>query len=109
MPGWLVANEGKLTVALDITVSDELLREGIARELVNRIQNIRKSNGYEIVDKIVVEIESRDEINEAVKEFSNYIASQTLADSVLLSSNLSNATELEFDEYTVKVTVKKVQ
>jgi isoleucyl-tRNA synthetase len=109
MPGWLVANEGKLTVALDITVSDELLREGIARELVNRIQNIRKSNGYEIVDKIVVEIESRDEINEAVKEFSNYIASQTLADSVLLSSNLSNATELEFDEYTVKVIVKKVQ
>ena len=109
MPGWLVANEGKLTVALDITVSDELLREGIARELVNRIQNIRKSNGYEIVDKIMVEIESRDEINEAVKEFSNYIASQTLADSVLLSSNLSNATELEFDEYTVKVTVKKVQ
>ena len=109
MPGWLVANEGNLTVALDITVSDELLREGIARELVNRIQNIRKSNGYEIVDKIVVEIESRDEINEAVKEFSNYIASQTLADSVLLSSNLSNATELEFDEYTVKVIVKKVQ
>ena len=109
MPGWLVANEGKLTVALDITVSDELLREGIARELVNRIQNIRKSNGYEIIDKIVVEIEMRDEINEAVKEFSNYIASQTLADSVLLSSNLSNATELEFDEYTVKVTVKKVQ
>ena len=109
MPGWLVANEGKLTVALDITVTDELLKEGIARELVNRIQNIRKSNGYEIIDKIVVEIEMRDEINDAVKEYSNYIASQTLADSVLLSSHLSNATELEFDEYTVKVTVKKVQ
>jgi len=108
MPGWLVANEGKLTVALDITVSDELLREGIARELVNRIQNIRKSNGYEIVDKITVEIESRDEINEAVKEYSNYIASQTLADSVLLSSHLSNATVLEFEDYSVKVSVKKV-
>ena len=62
MPGWLVANEGRLTVALDIMVSDELLREGIARELVNRIQNIRKSNGYEITDKIVVEIENRPEI-----------------------------------------------
>ena len=107
MPGWLVANEGKLTVALDITVTDDLLREGIARELVNRIQNIRKSNGYEIIDKIVVEIESRDEINEAVKEYTNYIASQTLANSVLLSSHLENATELEFDEYTVKVSVKK--
>ena len=108
MPGWLVANEGKLTVALDITLTDALLREGIARELVNRIQNIRKSNGYEIVDKIVVEIESRDEINEAVNEYAGYIASQTLANSVLLSSNISDATELEFDEYIVKVSVKKV-
>ncbi|MDD4967924.1 MAG: isoleucine--tRNA ligase [Paludibacter sp.] len=109
MPGWLVSNEGKLTVALDITVTDDLLREGIARELVNRIQNIRKSNGYEIVDKIVVEIESREEIVEAVKEYSNYIASQTLANSVLLLSDLPNATELEFDDYIVKVSVKKVQ
>ena len=109
MPGWLVANEGKLTVALDIIVTDDLLREGIARELVNRIQNIRKSNGYEIVDKITVEIENRVEIEEAVKEYSNYIASQTLAVSVLLSYDLTNATELEFDEYTVKVSVKKVQ
>jgi isoleucyl-tRNA synthetase len=107
MPGWLVANEGKLTVALDITVTDALLREGIARELVNRIQNIRKSNGYEIVDKILVEIESRDEINEAVKEYANYIASQTLANSVVLVAELEGATELEFDEYNVKVVVKK--
>lgn len=108
MPGWLVANEGKLTVALDITITDALLREGIARELVNRIQNIRKSNGYEIVDKIVVEIESRDEINEAVNEYAGYIATQTLANSVLLSSNITDATELEFDDYIVKVSVKKV-
>ena len=108
MPGWLVANEGKLTVALDITVTDALVREGIARELVNRIQNIRKSNGYEIVDKISVEIEARDEINEAVKEYSKYIASQTLAKAVLLVEKLTDATELEFDEYQVKVSVKKV-
>jgi len=107
MPGWLVANEGKLTVALDITVTDALLREGIARELVNRIQNIRKTNGYEIVDKITVEIEGRDEINEAVKEYSGYIASQTLANSVVLVKELTDATELEFDEYTVKISVKK--
>lgn len=108
MPGWLVANEGKLTVALDITVTDELLREGIARELVNRIQNIRKSNGYEIVDKIVVEIESREEIAGAVKEYANYIASQTLANSVVLVDSLTNATELEFEDYVVKIDIKKV-
>jgi len=107
MPGWLVANEGKLTVALDITVTDELLREGIARELVNRIQNIRKSNGYEIVDKIVVEIESREEIAEAVKKYANYIASQTLANSVVLVDNLTNATELEFEDYVVKINIQK--
>ncbi|HLP04340.1 MAG TPA: DUF5915 domain-containing protein, partial [Paludibacter sp.] len=107
MPGWLVANEGRLTVALDITVTEELLREGIARELVNRIQNIRKSNGFEIVDKISVEIESREEIDEAVKEYTNYIASQTLANSVLLCSKLSNGIDLEFDDYTVRLAVTK--
>ena len=107
MPGWLVANEGKLTVALDITVTDELQREGIARELVNRIQNIRKSNGFEITDKIAIEIESREEIAEAVKEYSNYIASQTLANSVLLKDSVSDATNLDFDDYIVKVSVKK--
>jgi len=107
MPGWLVANEGKLTVALDITVTDGLLREGIARELVNRIQNIRKSNGYEIVDRISIQIEGREEINNAVNEYSGYIASQTLANSVELVLNLDDATELEFDEYIVKIAVKK--
>jgi len=107
MPGWLVANEGKLTVALDVTVTDALLREGIARELVNRIQNLRKSNGYEIVDKILVEIESREEIKEAVIEYSKYIALQTLAHSVLLVNSLTDATELEFDDYTVKIFIKK--
>jgi isoleucyl-tRNA synthetase len=108
MPGWLVANEGKLTVALDITVNDDLLREGIARELVNRIQNIRKSNGYEIIDKISVEIESRDEIKDAVAEYSNYIAIQTLANSVVLVDSLEDATELEFDEYNVKIRINKM-
>lgn len=107
MPGWLVANDGKLTVALDITVTENLLREGIARELVNRIQNIRKSNGFEIVDKITVKIESREEISDAVKEFSGYIASQTLANSVILVEELNNATELDFEEYIVKVSVTK--
>ncbi|MEI8085416.1 MAG: isoleucine--tRNA ligase, partial [Paludibacter sp.] len=108
MPGWLVANEGKLTVALDITLTDALVREGIARELVNRIQNIRKSSGYEIVDKIVVEIESRTEIADAVNEYASFIATQTLANSVKLVEALEEATVLEFDEYTVRISVSKV-
>ena len=107
MPGWLVANEGKLTVALDITVTDELYREGVARDLVNRIQNIRKANGYEIVDKIAIEIERRDEINEAVEEFSAYIASQTLADNITLVSHLDDALELDMDDYTVRISIRK--
>lgn len=108
MPGWMVANEGKLTVALDITVTEALLREGIARELVNRIQNIRKSSGYEITDKIVVEIENRLEIEGAVQEFSGYIASQTLANAIELKNTVNEGTELDFEDYIVKVSVKKV-
>ena len=109
MPGWLTANEGKLTVALDITVTDELLKEGIARELVNRIQNIRKQNGYEITDRITVEIEKRDEINDAVTAFSGYIASQTLAAGISLVDKLEDGIELDFDEYMVKVKVEKTR
>ncbi len=107
MPGWLVANEGKLTVALDITVTNALMREGIARELVNRIQNIRKSNGYEIIDRIIVEIESKEEINDSVNEYAKYIGTQTLADSVVLVKKIVNPTELEFDEYIVKISVNR--
>lgn len=108
MPGWLVSNEGKLTVALDITVTESLLKEGIARELVNRIQNIRKSNGYEIVDKILVEIERRDEITTSVEEYAAYIGTQTLANSVILTDKLIDGTELDFDDYQVKILVSKV-
>ena len=108
MPGWLVANEGRLTVALDISLTDALIREGIARELVNRIQNIRKSNGYEIVDKIVVEIESRTEIADAVIGYATYISTQTLANSVELVDTLSDATALDFDDYVVNIKVEKV-
>ncbi|HKL96633.1 MAG TPA: DUF5915 domain-containing protein, partial [Paludibacteraceae bacterium] len=107
MPGWLVANEGTLTIALDITVSEELRQEGIARELVNRIQNIRKSNGYEIVDKINVQIEKNDEINAAVDTFNGYIATQVLAVSLQLVDTIKNPTELDFEDFIVKVLVEK--
>jgi isoleucyl-tRNA synthetase len=108
MPGWLVGNEGKLTVALDITVNDELMQEGIARELVNRIQNLRKTSGYEITDKIHVEIMKLAEINEAVKSFSKYIASQTLANSIELVDHIDTPTALDFEDYIVNIRISKI-
>jgi isoleucyl-tRNA synthetase len=108
MPGWLVANEGKLTVALDITVTEALLREGIARELVNRIQNLRKSGGLEITDKINIRIEERSEISEAVKEYAGYIAGQTLASSLELVETVEEATELDFEEYVVRISINRL-
>lgn len=108
LPGWLVANEGKLTVALDVTVTDELLNEGIARELVNRIQNIRKSKGFEITDKIVVKIQQQEEINQAITDFADYIGSQVLAVSIEQVEKLSDSIALDFENYTVHITVDKV-
>lgn len=105
MPGWLVANEGTLTIALDVTVTEELRQEGIARELVNRIQNIRKANGYEITDKINVCICRLDRINDAVVNFNDYIASQVLATSIVLVDTLDNATDLDFDDCTVRLAI----
>ncbi len=100
IPGWLVANEGSLTVALDITVSDELRREGIARELVNRIQNIRKNSGFEITDKIDVVITPNEATDEAVKEYSDYIARQVLAESITIAEIAeADRSELDMDEY----------
>ena len=85
MPGWLVATEGKLTVAMDITVTDELRREGCARELINRIQNIRKDSGFEVTDRVNVEIENRAEIKESLSQFEKYVCEQTLANTISLS------------------------
>lgn len=108
MPGWLVANEGNLTVALDIEVTDELRQEGIARELVNRIQNLRKSNGYEITDKIAVTIESNDEVNTAVANFKDYIAAQVLAQSLIVADKVENPIALDFEDFVVNISIEKV-
>ena len=100
IPGWLVANEGSLTVALDITVSDELRREGIARELVNRIQNIRKSQGFEITDKIDVVVTPNAATDEAVREYADYLGRQVLAESVTIAEIAdADRTTLDMDEY----------
>ncbi|MEG1903719.1 MAG: isoleucine--tRNA ligase [Bacteroidales bacterium] len=107
IPGWLVANEGRLTVALDITISDELRKEGIARELVNRIQNIRKSSGFEITDKIDVKISRNEQTDAAVEEFKQYIASQVLATSVELGEVAADAAELEMDDFSLFAEIKK--
>ncbi|MEG0950148.1 MAG: DUF5915 domain-containing protein, partial [Bacteroidales bacterium] len=107
IPGWLVANEGRLTVALDITVTEELKREGIARELVNRIQNIRKSSGFEITDKIDVKLSRHAETDEAVETFGPYIASQVLANSIELAEVAADAAELEFDGFSLYAEIKK--
>jgi isoleucyl-tRNA synthetase len=109
IPGWQVANEGRLTVALDITVSDELKYEGIAREFVNRIQNIRKDNGYDVTDKITVLIEDHDFVREAVNRHAAYIGSQTLATRVSLVRVFSgdNVKEVDIDEVVIKLQVGK--
>jgi isoleucyl-tRNA synthetase len=108
MPGWLVTNDGRLTVALDITVTDDLLREGIARELVNRIQNLRKSSGFEITDKIRIEIVKHDAINGAVENFGEYIASQTLASSIQLVDSIDAPVELDLEDYIVSIKIEKI-
>ncbi len=109
MPGWLVASEGKLTVALDITITDELRREGVARELVNRIQNIRKESGFEVTDKIRVEIESTDLTAPAVESFAEYIAQQTLSLEVKAVKEPAGdfVVDSDIDEAPLKIAVTK--
>ncbi len=110
IPGWLVANEGNLTVALDITVTDELLREGMARELVNRIQNVRKSKDFDITDKIAVTIEHNDNTDGAVASFGDYIAKQVLAVSVKVAAVDAadpDAVQLDMDGFKLLVKVTK--
>ena len=106
MPGWLVANNGILTIALDIELTEELIEEGIARELVNRIQNLRKSSGLEITDRIAIILEDRDEIHNAVLHCGDYIASQVLATSLTLAKEVQGDT-LEMDGYTININIKK--
>ena len=107
IPGWLVANEGKLTVALEVTVTEELRREGIARELVNRIQNIRKSSGFEITDKIKITLSKNSQTDDAVIENKTYICNQVLGTSLELADEVKDGTELNFDDFSLFVNVIK--
>ena len=105
MPGWLVSNEGNLTVALEVDLTDELKREGMARELINRIQNLRKETGFEITDRIIVTVSPNEEAAAAIHSFGEFIENQVLANSILVAEN--NGTEVEFDDFKLNILVQK--
>jgi isoleucyl-tRNA synthetase len=107
MPGWLVSNNGILTIALDIELTDALIEEGVARELVNRIQNLRKQSGLEITDRITIVLEDAEQIHNAVMNCGEYIQSQVLATSITLEDGQNLEHELEMDGYNLRITIQK--
>jgi len=107
IPGWLVANAGGITVALDITLTDDLKKEGIARELVNRIQNLRKDSGFEVTDRITVTLKENAVLQDAVNANEAYIKSETLTDSLIFSAEAINGTEIEFDDIKTLILISK--
>jgi isoleucyl-tRNA synthetase len=105
--GWSVANDGPLTVALDITITDDLKKEGIARDFVNRIQNMRKDMGLEVLDKIGIEVEKDGEVvTTAITEFRDYIRVETQALTLEFKEKVADATEVEMDEFSLKVKIR---
>ena len=105
--GWLVANEGSLTVALDVTITDDLRQEGIARELVNRIQNLRKDSGFEVTDRIDVVLQTEDNIVNAVNTNLEYIKTETLTEELEILDSVNNGIEIAFDNICTKLFIQK--
>jgi isoleucyl-tRNA synthetase len=105
--GWLVANEGKLTVALDVTITEALRKEGIARELVNRIQNLRKDSGFEVTDRIDVKLQKDENIVQAVHTNMLYIKAETLTEELEIIEKLDNGIEIAFDDVNTKLFIQK--
>jgi isoleucyl-tRNA synthetase len=108
VPGWQVANLGKLTVALDVTLTNELKQEGISRELINRIQNLRKTLGFEVTDKINVRIKCTPVIWEALNNNLSYICAEILADTVILDNELDNGELAQIDENEIMIAISKI-
>src|SRR5690606_2625788 len=106
--GWLVASSGALTVALDITITDELRKEGIARELVNRIQNLRKDSEFELTDRIIVSFQKDEQISNAINTNLDYIKTETLAEDVKILDHLNNGIEVAFDDVNTKLFIEKI-
>ena len=109
IPGWLVANSGGITVALDVTITDKLRQEGVAREIVNRIQNLRKDSGFEVTDKIIVHLKSDATLNEAIKNNEKYIKDETLASEIIISETLNDGMEIEFDSIKTQILILNEQ
>jgi len=105
IPGWLVANEGSLTVALEVELTDELRQEGMAREIINRVQNIRKESGLEITDRITVTLAPNAEVEKSVEVFGDYIKTQVLADSIEIQPN--DGAEIDFDDFKLNIKITK--
>ena len=106
IPGWLVANEGNLTVALEVELTDELRNEGMARELINRVQNLRKDTGLEITDRIRIQVSPNDQMEQAVASYADYIKTQVLADEISVVAN--DGAEVEFDDFKLNINIEKV-
>ena len=106
--GWLVANEGSLTVALDVTISEDLRKEGVARELVNRIQNARKDTGLEVTDKIKLTVLNFENLHQSISENREYIMSETLTKELVFVDELKYGTEIEFDTIKSKILIEKL-
>jgi isoleucyl-tRNA synthetase len=105
IPGWLVANEGALTVALEVELTDELRQEGMAREIINRIQNIRKESGLEITDRVNVTLAPNAEVEKSITAFGDYIKTQVLADAIEIAAN--DGIEVEFDDFKLNIKITK--
>ena len=106
IPGWLVANEGNVTVALEVELTEELLQEGLARELINRIQNMRKDSGLEITDRIDILVAEHDKMNAAIEHYGEYIKGQVLADNITIAAN--DGEEVDFDDFKLNIKIQKV-
>jgi isoleucyl-tRNA synthetase len=106
--GWLVASSGVLTVALDVTLTDDLKKEGIARELINRIQNLRKDSGFELTDRIAVQFQKDEQIINAINKNLEYIKTETLTDELEILENLNNGIEIAFDDVNTKLFIQKI-
>ena len=106
--GWLVASQGALTVALDVTLTDDLKKEGIARELVNRIQNLRKDSGFELTDRIVVQFQKDEQIINAINKNLEYIKTETLTDELEILDDLNNGIDIAFDDVNTKLFIQKI-
>ena len=106
IPGWLVANEGNVTVALEVELTEELLQEGLARELINRIQNMRKDSGLEITDRIDIWVAEHEKMNAAIEHYGEYIKGQVLADNITIAAN--DGEEVDFDDFKLNIKIQKV-